>query len=238
MNFSITITDWSARAPGLETREAWQTTLNRGLNIDGDTPYGKLKNISNLTARRLSSGSRLALDCALDITTRHSPDAFIFTCRHGELERNHRILSALAEGDAVSPTDFTMSVHNSAVGQLAIMLDAPVSSTSISAGEDSFQQGIIEAVALLGNGFTRILLVDFEGKLPEFYLPHASPHWPYACALLLEKGTDLNCQMRPLKDEQPPSLRLPQSLRLLHYWLGQQQYIDIESQYTRWSWSR
>jgi len=238
MDFSIRITDWSARAPGLDSREAWQSFAKTSFHITSDAPYEKLKNMSNLTARRLSSGSRLALDCALDITSHCQPDAFVFTCRHGELERNFRILTALAEEKMVSPTDFTMSVHNSAVGQLAIMLGAPTISTSISAGEDSFHQGIIEVIALLRNGFKRILLVDYEGEIPHFYSSYTSFQWPYGCALLIEDGHDIHCNATPFTSELSPEFNPPQSLALLHYWLGQQRHIDIDSQSMRWSWSR
>lgn len=73
-----------------------------------------------MTARRLSSGSKLAVECGLAMLRRHEIDAVLYTSRHGELERNYRILHALAMEQAISPTDFALSVHNSAVGNLTI----------------------------------------------------------------------------------------------------------------------
>lgn len=239
MNFSISIRGWSARAPGLGTNEDWMSAAqNTSPAFNPQNPLAKLKNLSTTMARRLNSGSRLALDSALDIFSSHQPDAFIFTCQHGELERNFRILSSLSEGSGVSPTDFTLSVHNSAVGQLAIMLNSPTISTSIAAGEDSFHQGLIEAVALLNNGFERILLVDFEGQIPDFYAPYVGNQWPYACAMIIEKGHDLHCKMMPSSDFRRQSSALPQSIQFLLYWLSQRQRLVINSQHTHWSWSR
>lgn len=37
---------------------------------------------------------------------RHQPDAVLYTSRHGELERNYRIVHALATEQALSQTDF------------------------------------------------------------------------------------------------------------------------------------
>ncbi len=70
----------------------------------------------------------------------------VFTSRHGELERNFRILQALATGQDLSPTDFAMSVHNSAVGNLTIAAQQPIVSSSLSAGLDTFQQGLCEVI--------------------------------------------------------------------------------------------
>lgn len=47
-----------------------------------------------MTARRLSSGSKLAVDCGLAMLRRHDINAVLYTSRHGELERNYRILHA------------------------------------------------------------------------------------------------------------------------------------------------
>lgn len=47
-----------------------------------------------MTARRLNSGSKLAVDCGLSMLRKHAIDAVVYTSRHGELERNYRILHA------------------------------------------------------------------------------------------------------------------------------------------------
>ncbi|MDK7227501.1 beta-ketoacyl synthase chain length factor, partial [Lactobacillus iners] len=96
---------------------------------------------------------------------------------------------ALAMEQALSPTDFALSVHNSAVGNLTIAAKQPVVSSSLSAGRDTFQQGLCEVMCLLQAGYQRVLMVDFDGFLPEFYhprLPPQMPTWPYAVAFVIE----------------------------------------------------
>lgn len=131
-----------------------------------------------MTARRLSSGSKLAVECGLAMLRRHAIDAVLYTSRHGELERNYRILHALATEQPISPTDFALSVHNSAVGNLTIAAKKPIVSSSLSAGKDTFQQGLCEVMGLLQAGYQRVLMVDLDGFLPEFYHPQLPADMP------------------------------------------------------------
>jgi hypothetical protein len=139
-----------------------------------------------MTARRLSTGSRLALHTALTLLDKHpGTRSLVFSSRHGEIERTVQILSAIAAGSSISPTDFTMAVHNTASGQLTISAKLPLPASSVSAGKDSFRQALYEVSAFLAAGLGPVLHVDFETNLPEIYHPQVSPVFPaYAAAFL------------------------------------------------------
>ena len=169
MKFTLTLIDWQARAPGLSDADEWQAWSRRSDAIDPAAPLAKLTDLPMMTARRLNSGSRLAVDLGLMMLRKHRIDAVVYSSRHGELERNFRILQTLAAEQPVSPTDFAMSVHNSAVGNLTIAARQPVVSSSVSAGMDTFQQSLCDVLSLLHAGYSRVLLVDFDGLLPDFY---------------------------------------------------------------------
>lgn len=166
MKFSLNIIDWQARAPGLSDATEWQAWSRLQLPVDPAAPLPRLTALPMMTARRLNSGSKLAVDIGLAMLQHHAIDAVVYSSRHGELERNYRILHALATGQSVSPTDFAMSVHNSAVGNLTITARQAIVSSSISAGLDTFQQALCEVLSLLQAGYSRVLLVDFDGALP------------------------------------------------------------------------
>ena len=178
MKFSLNIIDWQARAPGLSDATEWQAWSRLQLPVDPAAPLPRLTALPMMTARRLNSGSKLAVDIGLAMLQHHAIDAVVYSSRHGELERNDRILHALATGQSVSPTDFAMSVHNSAVGNLTITARQAIVSSSISAGLDTFQQALCEVLSLLQAGYSRVLLVDFDGALPEFYHPALPPQMP------------------------------------------------------------
>ncbi|MBD1402165.1 beta-ketoacyl synthase chain length factor [Leclercia adecarboxylata] len=239
MKFAFNILDWHARAPGLSDADQWQA-WSQGLHaIYPAAPQAKLTDLPMMTARRLSSGSKLAVDCGLAMVRKHAIDAVVYTSRHGELERNYRLLHALATGQDVSPTDFAMSVHNSAVGNLTIAARQPIVSSSLSAGMDTFQQGLCEVLSLLHAGYTRVLLVDFDGTLPDFYrsaLPAQMPTWPYAMALVIEAGDALRCETESVRCPDEPSL--PQSLQFLRHFLRHDEQFAVPGERLLWRWTR
>ncbi|MDC9605372.1 beta-ketoacyl synthase chain length factor [Xenorhabdus griffiniae] len=239
MKLTLDITDWQAIAPGLSLTEDWlEWSATLPATIDKSRPLQKCAQLPMMTARRLSSGSRLGVDCGLSILRRNQVGAIVYTSRHGELERNYQILQNLAQKENVSPTNFAMSVHNSAVGNLTIVAKAPLVSSSVSAGIDSFQQGIFDALTLLHAGYRKVLLVDFEGEIPSFYhnvIDANTPAYPFAVALLLEQGSGLRCTKQSSAKTEPS---LPQSLQFLHGWLRGEQNFTVAGDHCQWHWSR
>lgn len=239
MKFALNIIDWQAIAPGLSETEQWHKWARLSHAINPAAPYAKLSELPMMTARRLSSGSKLAVECGLAMLKRHEIDAVLYTSRHGELERNYRILHALATEQAVSPTDFALSVHNSAVGNLTIAAKKPIVSSSLSAGKDTFQQGLCEIIGLLQAGYRRVLMVDFDGFIPEFYhpkLPPEMPLWPFAVALVIESGNTLQCETHPQSANSESTV--PQSLLFLQHYLQDTDTFTVPGERMQWQWQR
>lgn len=238
MNLAFTLLDWQASAPGLHQMADWQRWASQPPQIDSAQPLAKCSQLPMMTARRLNSGSRAAVDCGLALLQRQRVDALVFTSRHGELERNVRILNALAQQQSLSPTDFAMSVHNAAVGSLTIAAGAPLVSTSLAAGVDSFQQGMVEVAALHAAGYQQVLLVDFDGAIPEVYRAHIPDQVlfaAYAVALLLAPGENCRCQSAPARAPRPAML--PQSLLFLHAHLARLPAFTLAGDRLDWQWA-
>ncbi|MBK0095294.1 beta-ketoacyl synthase chain length factor [Erwinia sp. S63] len=239
MKLAYTLVDWHAIAPGHSTADEWQSWAGQPSALDVTLPIAKPQFLPMMTARRLSAGSRAAVECGLALLARQSVGAIVFTSRHGELERNLRILTALKDQQALSPTDFAMSVHNSAVGSLTIASKQPLVSSSISAGMDSFQQGLLEVTALHQAGYAQVLLVDFDGVVPAFYqtwLPEIDRfNAPYAVALVLQSGDAWRCTAESARSE-PEAL--PQSLQFLQAMLRDDAKITIAGERHLWHWER
>lgn len=239
MKLAFNIIDWQASAPGLSEHDDWRAWGKDAASIDIAAPLAKSRHLPMMTARRLASGSRLAVDCALALLSRQPVDALVFASRHGELERNFRILSALAQQEALSPTDFAMSVHNSAVGNTTIAAQQALVCSSVAAGFDSFSQALIEVAALHHAGYQRVMLVDFDGLLPEFYHPHLPEEVadiPFAVGFLLQAGSQMQCETTP--GQKPGAQALPQGLAFLHAWLSDKQSFTLPGERLRWCWSR
>ncbi len=241
MSFSINVLDWCALAPRLTNKEEWFEWVNQQEQaINDHTPLPKCPQLPMMMARRLNSGSRLAVNCGLEMYQAYpNIDAIVFSSRHGELERNYRILSELATQTPISPTNFTMSVHNSAVGSLAIIAKSTIATSSVSAGVDSFQQGLYEVLSLLQTGCGCVLYIDFDGYIPEVYhskLPANSIFPPYACAFILTKGTDLHCTPESIKKTTLINNVLPQSLQFLRGLLKKEAFFSVSGETHLWHW--
>ena len=196
MNFNLSIADYRIKAFDIVTNEQFAEVISGTRPLHRENKPPKPEKIPMMTARRLSIGCRMAVDVGTLLLEQH-PDieAVIYSSRSGEIEHNFKILDAVTSGRECSPTDFSMSVHNCGVGNFTILNKAKIPSTSISSGKDTFMQALIEAYAMLKTGYKKVLLVDYEVTIPEFYtgyLREYTPNIPYAIGLVLTLGDMLN----------------------------------------------
>lgn len=234
----MNILSWWAMAPDRGTRDAWrQWAKDNALTAEYPGVLPGCSHIPMMSLRRMSIGTRLAVESGLILLKDSPADMAIFTSRHGELERTHKILQNLHQQQPLSPTDFAMSVHNTAAGWLTIMAKNTLPTTSLAAGEDSFQQGMIEAQAVLATGSAeRVLLIDFDGIVPDVYRPFARENSvPYAVALLLESGGTLQCQATTAEQVNQQE---PQGLSFVRGWLGADDEFTVPGPRHGWLWKR
>lgn len=211
--FSLDLVAATAQTLGFANDAARAQFLTSGV-VDATAPAPKSTRIPMMMARRLTAGERMALDCALSLLSEHT-QALVYASHHSELERNHRILSALAEHRDVSPTDFTLSVNNSAPGNLTILTKRPLTVSAISASYESFGAALTEAYLMLSDGYEEVLVVDCDGAVPEFYHPHLAAGeftLPFASAWLLRRGANLAVTCSEHDEAEPSAVELPASL--------------------------
>lgn len=233
---SFSLLDSQALSPGLADEDAWQAWAQQG-RWPVDPPFPVTPLLPMMMARRLSQGARLAVQVGLSLLARHQVDSAIFVSRHGELARSMALLQALADGQALSPTDFSMSVHNTAAGLCSIQGKAAIPMSSLAAGENSLMAGLTEAVGALQAGARKVLLVAFEGPVPEFHRPWlAEEAPPHALGLVLEGGEQWCCEgVSPAVDAARP---LPQSLALWRALLLGEPTLILCDDRQAWRWQR
>lgn len=231
---SFSLQDSQALSPGLVDEAAWQAWAQHG-RWPVEPPFPATPLLPMMMARRLSQGSRLAVQVGLSLLARHPVDYAIFASRHGELTRSMTLLQELADRQALSPTDFSMSVHNTAAGLCSIQGKAAIPMTSLAAGESSLMAGLTEAVAALQAGARKVLLVAFEGPVPGFHRPWlGSEAPPHALGLVLEAGDQWRCEgVRPAVDAARP---LPQSLVFWRALLRDERTLTLGDDRQEWTW--
>jgi hypothetical protein len=79
------------------------------------------------------------------------------------------LLSEVADGQPLSPTQFGLSVHNAIAGQWSILRGQRGESVAIAGEADTFEHAMVEAAALLGEGAPAVLVVMAEERPPAAY---------------------------------------------------------------------
>lgn len=237
---SFSLLDAQALSPGLEQSPQWLQWAEQGQWPVAPQPLPATPLIPMMMARRLSIGARLAVQLGLEMLARHAIDSAIFASRHGELARSMTLLQGLAAAKALSPTDFSMSVHNTAAGLCSIQGKAVLPMSSLAAGEGSLMAGLTEAIANLQAGHQRVLLVAFEGEVPDFHQPWLASTPPHAVALVLGPEQE-PAASRWRCEGQCHAPGLPALAQPLAFWrahLLRQQTCVLGDGRREWSWRR
>jgi hypothetical protein len=189
------VENWAARAPGRESRAQWQCWAGAAGDAVAGTPG---KDLPMMLRRRLTATGQAALAAAGGANAPREA-RYVFCSRHGEFTRTTRLLQAVAEREALSPADFSVSVHNALAGILSIASQSQEGHTAIANGPDSFAAGLIEAIGLLAvHADVPVLLVYFDDDLPSPYDEIEPPEaeGSLALAVLLTAGGETGLPVR------------------------------------------
>jgi len=192
MELSFSIDSWSAWS---SDKDSFTGKVN---GVAGDVaetlppchsliPASKRRKMSTLSKTAVS----IALDCLNKYKGLSNSDVTenpicVFASRHGELVRSTKIIESMLDGEDISPTDFSMSVHSTALGLFSILTENKDFTTSIAGGEDSFVYGLIEAcMQLAEKPIRKVLLVYFDEPLPNALSKFEKTHSKSICISLL-----------------------------------------------------
>ena len=122
-----------------------------------------------------------------------------------------------------------MSVHNAAVGNFTILSKADIPSSSVSASEDSFMQALVDAYIRLDNDKDRILVVDYNVSIPEFFINYSDSDlldYPIAVGFVLSKGNEVTISSQA---KEAVTYDKHQALTLLLNYLNKAKQCTIKS---------
>lgn len=155
--------------------------------------------LPSLLRRRLDRPGRMALYTAWRCAEGLDSVQFVFASRHGALNRTVELLTALAKNEVLSPTVFSLSVHNSVAGLFSIARGDRSAATAMAAGEDSLGLCILEGANMVAEGTERVLITYADDLAPDPYrsqVTEPSSH-PFAISLLLTAAdaAPLRCRL-------------------------------------------
>ncbi|MBC9249104.1 3-oxoacyl-ACP synthase [Pseudomonas alcaligenes] len=229
------IDQWRAWAPGLDSRDDWADWSRAPLRLADDQQQPDVGFLPALQRRRLSRLARMAFHVAWPLADATGPLPLVFASRHGETPRTLAILTDLAHDEPLSPTQFSLSVHNAIIGLWSIQRGDTSEMTALAAEGDGLEQALLEASTLLGEGAPAVLLVIAEETPPALYGPYIDDvPFPYAVALLLTPGHDWQLE---LSQGSGPRAVWPHALNLVRALCGQADSLQHHWNNRQWNWS-
>jgi len=148
---------------------ATMSRLAQGLPVAGMVDLGSLsENLPSRLVRRLKRLPRMTLSLAsgayADSGFEANPAAVFMGTGWGALSETYDFLTRLTDSQEQfpSPTDFVGSVHNGPAGQAAIMFGATGANITASGGDYSFEQALLAADLLMGEGEESCLVLGAD----------------------------------------------------------------------------
>lgn len=234
----FSIEHWRAWAPGLDSEDDWRAWSAQPFIADRNDTQPDVGFLPALQRRRLSLLARMAMHVAWPLAEGHPRLPLVFASRHGETPRTYALLQDLARGEPLSPTQFSLSVHNAIIGQWSILRGDTSEMTALAAEGDGFEQAMLEAAGLLDEGVPAVLLVIAEERPPEVYQPSIQDvPFAYALALLLRPGDQWQLRLEPQAPEQAPA-EWPHALDFLRALLNDLPHCQHQWKRRKWIWQR
>lgn len=244
MQLKFLLTSWSAWSADKTNKQDW-VNWAKGIDSRGEPVLPDVSGISAMKRRRMSSVSRLAIATSLDcLGELQEKPVCVAGSRHGELSRTVRIIDSLVNRQGISPTDFSLSVHNTALGLFSIHTSNTLPVTTVVAGEDTFGMSLIEALVHLHRFPGRsVLLVYFDEPAPEpLSRLGLQPEQAVCIALLLSQINGVEIKVSRESTARPKGELAMNPVELgpefLRFYLSNEEQKSIVTENAIWTWQR
>ncbi len=190
---TVSIAGFGVLGPGLPDAEACRRALTAEESYQGGAVRAPLvEGLSANEARRCPTTARYVLDVGRQALRSAGWEAAgvttVLSSGSGDLEILDKNCRALATAPiALSPTLFHNSVHNAAGGYWGIATGSRAATTSLSAYDDSFAAGLLEALTTVAPG-RPCLLIAYDLPPPAALTQVRKVSAPFAVAFALSMG--------------------------------------------------
>lgn len=235
---TFNIAQWRAWAPGLTNVEDWQQWSRHPTPLQSSDEAPDVSFLPAMQRRRLGRLARMAFAVGWPLADGLEHLPLVFVSRHGETPRTFEILCDVAASEPLSPTQFSLSVHNAVIGLWSIMRGETSEMTALAAAGDGLEHGVFEAAALLAEGAPAVLVIVTEEQPPQAYCDWIDDvPFPYAVGLLLTPGTDWQLSLQTGSETLPRS-PWPHALNLLRVLNTAQSACEHPWKNRLWHWQR
>ncbi len=208
----------------------------------GENQKELLATVPKMLKRRLSPLAKIVFCAASPCLQEKKRIPIVFSSTHGELAKSFEMMEMIQAGEDISPTAFSLSVHNAIAGLFAMYFDNNCETTVVAPGEEGIAGAFIEACGILQEGEDEVLVVFYDEPLVSFYPSdpfQLSTDQSCAVALLISRsGSGMPVRLRCLPQtgddgEQPMQLPL-----LIHFLSETGEKLTIHTARHSWSWEK
>ena len=189
IELSFSLRHWCLwQSEQVSTQQAWPG--GQVLPVDGGS--ADVSFLPMMQRRRLSPLARAACAVAWRCRERAGDMPSVFFTHHGESQYYFEMLQGMAAGEAVSPSRFSLCVHNAIAGLYSLQTGSVLPYVSLAGGTEGLFAAFIEASGLLLE-VPQVLVVCYEQPLPEAYRAYLSVEnktWALAMVLARPGASD------------------------------------------------
>jgi len=211
---------------------------------DGDDRLIDANNVSvpacvpKLLQRRLTPLAKAVFAVADRCINTDEALPVVFSSAHGELSKSLEMLKAIQASEELSPTAFSLSVHNAIAGLFSIAYHNHQEITVIASGREGIAPAFIDALGSLHEGANEVLIVLYDEPIADFYptapfnLNSAEP-----CVLALRlalSGAGLSLSLNRSTDTRDVGEHSVQLLAFLNFLLADEQVLNLGN----WTWCK
>ncbi len=189
---------WEAIGAGLDSKSEWAQWLENPSIPTKPLSKVALKQVPPMLRRRFGVLGKCALGAAMPLLEMDENIPCVYASRHGDITLTLSLLEGIARDEPMSPTGFSLAVHNAISGLLSIARKDTSMVTAISSMEGLVLQALFESVGQLQVS-ERVLCVIYDIPLPVPYSTYiASDSFPYAIAMILSREKGESYQLKKM----------------------------------------
>jgi hypothetical protein len=242
MTADFIVKQWNAWAPGVSCREDWQKWHDHQTFAQQEKAAIPAA-VPKALQRRLSPLARAVFNAADGCINSDKPLPIIFSSSHGEVNKSLEMLKSMQKGEEVSPTAFSLSVHNAISGLFSMAYSNHREITVVAPGQDGIAPAFIEALGLLQERHAEeVLIVFYDEPLSDFYpsLPFAL-NAPAICALALRislTGIGLPVQLNWSAAHRDDGEHALQIFSFIKFLVSDEQSLALGNHRHSWEWQK
>jgi len=201
-----------------------------------------LSSIPKMLRRRLTPLAKIVFCAASPCIDENKNIPAVFSSTHGELAKSFAMMEMIEAGEEISPTTFSLSVHNSIAGLFSMVYKNKLQATVVAPGEEGIAAAFIEALGLLQEGAEQALIIFYDEPLVSFYPSEPfqlSSEQSCAVAIKISKSADgLPIRFSQLTGQGYEGEQALQVPRLIKFLTDSDEKLLIHTARHNWCWER